>query len=39
MGTLVCQVCQSTIDYFEHEKVTVLYGTCSSCKTKKSEKT
>ncbi|WAA11279.1 GapA-binding peptide SR1P [Fervidibacillus albus] len=35
MGTLVCQVCQSTIDYFENEKVTVLYGTCSHCSTKK----
>ncbi|MDF2859659.1 MAG: hypothetical protein K0Q87_5510, partial [Neobacillus sp.] len=26
MGTLVCQTCDSTIDHFEDEKVTVLYS-------------
>lgn len=31
MGQIVCSVCNSTIDYFEDEKVTVLYGTCPSC--------
>ncbi|WP_379966903.1 GapA-binding peptide SR1P [Ectobacillus sp. sgz5001026] len=28
MGTIVCQVCESTIEHFEDEKVTVLYGHC-----------
>ncbi|MBS4189063.1 GapA-binding peptide SR1P [Bacillus sp. FJAT-49705] len=33
MGTIVCQACNSTIDYFEDEKVTVLYSKCecTSC--------
>ncbi|MEH7125519.1 GapA-binding peptide SR1P [Bacillus sp. JJ1532] len=33
MGTIVCQACNSTIDYFEDEKVTVLYSKadCSCC--------
>lgn len=31
MGTLVCQECDTTIDYFEAEKVTVLYSTCQCC--------
>ncbi|CAG9611029.1 hypothetical protein BACCIP111899_00201 [Bacillus rhizoplanae] len=30
MGTIVCQICESTIAHFEDEKVTVLYGKCSS---------
>ncbi|MCB7068517.1 GapA-binding peptide SR1P [Caldibacillus sp. 210928-DFI.2.22] len=30
MGQIVCSVCNSTVDYFEDEKVTVLYGQCSS---------
>ncbi|MDQ0214800.1 hypothetical protein J2S13_001197 [Oikeobacillus pervagus] len=28
MGTIVCQSCLETIDYFEDEKVTVLYSHC-----------
>jgi SR1 protein len=30
MGTIVCQTCNSTIEHFEDEKVTVLYskGSC-----------
>ncbi|MFC6601271.1 GapA-binding peptide SR1P [Ectobacillus funiculus] len=33
MGTILCQVCGGTIEQFEDEKVTVLYGhCCSSCK-------
>nr|WP_084786834.1 GapA-binding peptide SR1P [Bacillus tuaregi] len=31
MGTIVCQVCNSTIDYFEDEKVTVLYSSICTC--------
>lgn len=31
MGTIVCQACDSTIDHFEDEKVTVLYGKCQCC--------
>lgn len=31
MGTLVCQACNSTIDHFEDEKVTVLYSKCGCC--------
>lgn len=33
MGTIVCQTCEGTIDHFEDEKVTVLYGKCSNCHT------
>ncbi|MDR6998063.1 GapA-binding peptide SR1P [Neobacillus niacini] len=33
MGTIVCQACNSTIDHFEDEKVTVLYSSkCNCCK-------
>lgn len=31
MGIIVCQDCQTMIDYFEDEKVTTLYGTCIDC--------
>ncbi|MGE6631240.1 GapA-binding peptide SR1P [Bacillus sp. NPDC077027] len=31
MGTIVCQDCNETIDQFENEKVTTLYGTCGHC--------
>ncbi|MCM3594496.1 MULTISPECIES: GapA-binding peptide SR1P [Bacillaceae] len=31
MGTIVCQTCNGTIDHFEDEKVSVLYGKCTSC--------
>ncbi|MFB6465743.1 GapA-binding peptide SR1P [Cytobacillus sp. Hz8] len=36
MGTIVCQDCESTIAYFEDEKVTVLYSKCDCpcCKEK-----
>jgi len=31
--TIVCQACNSTIDYFDDEKVTVLYSKskCNCC--------
>ena len=43
MGTIICQNCDSTLGYFEDEKVTVLYGTkhkCNCCETpsKKEDK-
>lgn len=43
MGTIICSDCESTLGYFESEKVTVLYGTkheCNCCETsdKKVEK-
>lgn len=31
MGTIICQSCENTIDKFEDEKVTVLYGKCPNC--------
>ncbi|WP_084786613.1 GapA-binding peptide SR1P [Bacillus tuaregi] len=31
MGTIVCQVCDNTIEQFETEKVTTLYGQCTCC--------
>ncbi|WP_075050790.1 GapA-binding peptide SR1P [Bacillus testis] len=31
MGTLICQTCNSTIDSFEDEKVSVLYSNCEHC--------
>lgn len=31
MGTIVCQACNSTIDHFEDEKVTVLYSKGQYC--------
>lgn len=34
MGTIVCQTCNHTIDIFEDEKVTTLYGTCNHCDDK-----
>ncbi|MEW5549355.1 GapA-binding peptide SR1P [Peribacillus frigoritolerans] len=41
MGTIVCQTCNSTIEHFEDEKVSVLYThkhNCQSCDTAASEK-
>ncbi|WP_416826995.1 GapA-binding peptide SR1P [Ectobacillus polymachus] len=39
MGTIVCQVCESTIEHFEDEKVTILYGhCCSNCESHNQEK-
>ncbi|MFC3780062.1 GapA-binding peptide SR1P [Bacillus chungangensis] len=31
MGTIICQSCNSTIDYFEADKVTTLYSCCCEC--------
>ncbi|PLR84056.1 GapA-binding peptide SR1P [Bacillus canaveralius] len=31
MGTIVCQTCNSTIEHFEDEKVTVLYSKGHCC--------
>ncbi|MGG3451466.1 GapA-binding peptide SR1P [Domibacillus aminovorans] len=28
MGTIICTTCLKTIEYFEEEKVTVLYSHC-----------
>ncbi|MBM4764361.1 GapA-binding peptide SR1P [Bacillus sp. B15-48] len=38
MGTIVCQTCNSTIEHFEDEKVTVLYATTCNCHNKDNEK-
>lgn len=38
MGTLLCQDCNSVIEMFEYEKVTVLYGKCSGCAKKPERK-
>ncbi|KKI92928.1 phosphoesterase [Bacillus sp. SA1-12] len=34
MGTLICKDCNSTFDYFEDDKVTVLYSKCECCENK-----
>ena len=31
MGQIVCVECNSTVEFFEDEKVTILYGTCPHC--------
>ncbi len=31
VGTIICQGCNCTIDHFEDEKVTTLYGRCQGC--------
>ena len=28
MGSIICQSCNQVIDYYESEKVSVLYGVC-----------
>ncbi|WP_080846693.1 GapA-binding peptide SR1P [Cytobacillus gottheilii] len=40
MGTIVCQTCNSTIEHFEDEKVTVLYskGSCQCDPNNQQEK-
>lgn len=38
MGTIVCQSCESTIDHFEDEKVTVLYAKCDCCQSPEESK-
>ncbi len=37
MGTIVCQVCNNTIDHFENEKVSTLYGHCTCCNEKQKK--
>ncbi|UTR11021.1 GapA-binding peptide SR1P [Evansella sp. LMS18] len=40
MGSIVCQSCNQVIDYYEAEKVHVLYGTCcEECGESKKEET
>ncbi|MGF9855768.1 GapA-binding peptide SR1P [Priestia endophytica] len=34
MGTIICQTCSDTIEYFDDEKVSTLYGTCPYCEEK-----
>ena len=39
MGTIICQSCDSTLGYFEDEKVSVLYShdhTCNHCDTEEN---
>ncbi|MCU9594723.1 GapA-binding peptide SR1P [Caldibacillus thermolactis] len=31
MGQIVCSTCNSTVEYFEDEKVTILYSVCQRC--------
>ncbi|WP_084820132.1 GapA-binding peptide SR1P [Mesobacillus campisalis] len=39
MGTIVCQTCNSTIDHFEDEKVSVLYSNkCECCHEHQQER-
>jgi len=38
MGTIVCQICNDTIESFMDEKVSVLYSKCDGCHPKKQEK-
>ncbi|WP_227935206.1 GapA-binding peptide SR1P [Alkalihalobacillus deserti] len=37
MGTIVCQDCSKTVDYFNDEKVTVLYSKCDCCEKNKRD--
>jgi hypothetical protein len=30
MGTIICHACNSTIEHFENEKVSVLYSKCDN---------
>ncbi|MDF0725345.1 GapA-binding peptide SR1P [Cytobacillus sp. S13-E01] len=38
MGTIICQICNNTIDHFEDEKVTTLYAKCEECHCNKTDK-
>ena len=38
MGTIVCQECETTLEYFEDEKVTVLYSSNCNCSKHKHNK-
>lgn len=31
MGQIICQTCGETIEFYDAEKVTVLYGQCPKC--------
>ncbi|NCU17076.1 GapA-binding peptide SR1P [Pallidibacillus pasinlerensis] len=31
MGQIVCSTCNSTVEFFEDEKVTILYSVCPHC--------
>ena len=33
MGTIICQSCDTTVGYYEDEKVNVLYTTSHKCKS------
>ncbi|WP_445324029.1 GapA-binding peptide SR1P [Pseudogracilibacillus sp. ICA-222130] len=35
VGIIICQECQEVIHYYEEEKVTKLYSTCSTCNNNK----
>lgn len=37
MGTIICQTCSETIDQFETEKVSTLYGQCPCCNNEKEK--
>ena len=41
MGTIICQSCDTTVGYFEDEKVSVLYAAhshkCNNCDTTTNE--
>ncbi|HWO97117.1 MAG TPA: GapA-binding peptide SR1P [Bacillus sp. (in: firmicutes)] len=37
MGTIICQNCSETIEQFEHEKVSTLYGQCNCCDKEKEK--
>ncbi|WP_096189278.1 GapA-binding peptide SR1P [Evansella halocellulosilytica] len=31
MGSIICQTCDQIIEWYEDEKVSVLYGSCCNC--------
>ncbi len=33
MGTIICKSCDTTVGYYEDEKVNVLYTTSHNCKS------
>ncbi|UCZ51880.1 GapA-binding peptide SR1P [Bacillus shivajii] len=35
MGSIVCQTCEEIIEWYEDEKVSVLYGSCCDCADEK----
>ena len=38
MGMIICKVCESVMQYYNHNKVSKLYSTCPSCQTKANKK-